>query len=133
MKRYARLNPLFKNPSTVKSVRDLNLDQSMDALVRRLGGARESGSAEVYIVGGLRETAYRLEFVGGKGTVSKVNAGAADFAVRASAETWMEMAKGDLSPIDAFLTGRLEVHGDLGFGKRLFAKAASRGGERDLE
>ena len=43
-----------------------------------------------------------------------------------------EIAKGDLSPVDAYLAGRLEVHGDLDFGKRLFARLAAKTGDKEL-
>ena len=43
----------------------------------------------------------------------------------ASQETLAEIANGDLSPADAYVTGRLEFRGDLSFAKKLYASAAS--------
>jgi len=75
---------------------------------------------------------WRLDMRSGKSAVSKEAAGKAHFAIKASRATLAEMAKGDLSPVDAYLAGRLEVHGDLDFGMRLFARLAARGGDKEL-
>ena len=80
-----------------------------------------------------KETApFRLDLTGGKATVAKGSTGKADFAIKGSRETMAEIAKGDLSPVDAYLAGRLEVHGDLDFGRRLFAKLAAKTGETEF-
>jgi putative sterol carrier protein len=44
-----------------------------------------------------------------------------------SHETWVELANGDLSPVDAYLAGRLELTGDVEFAKRQYAKVKARG------
>ena len=44
----------------------------------------------------------------------------------------MEIANGDLSPVDAYLTGRMEVAGNLDFAKRQYAKAMSAASAEDL-
>jgi putative sterol carrier protein len=132
MKRYAKLVPLVRNPAAVKSLRDLNLDEAGKALAKSLDQGRDEGSFEVHMVDDKTGAPWRLDMRGGKSAVSKEAAGKAHFAIKASRATLAEMAKGDLSPVDAYLAGRLEVHGDLDFGMRLFARLAARGGDKEL-
>jgi putative sterol carrier protein len=64
--------------------------------------------------------------------VAEGSADERNLEVVVSEETWVEMANGDLSPVDAYLAGRMEVTGDLEFAKRQYAKAMSRGTAEDL-
>lgn len=43
-----------------------------------------------------------------------------DVEIITGAETWWEIAEGKLSPLDAFLTGRLRVRGHIERAKRVF-------------
>jgi putative sterol carrier protein len=132
MKRYAKLVPLVKNPQSVKSSKDLAVDEAIKALARSLEQVRDLGSFEIHVSDDKSVAPIRLELRGGKPVVGRESVGKADFAIRASGATLTEMAKGELSPVDAYLGGQMEVHGDLDFGKRLFARLAARGGEKEL-
>jgi len=46
--------------------------------------------------------------------------GQADVEVITQAETWWAMAEGRLSPLDAFLSGRMRVRGNIELAKRIF-------------
>jgi putative sterol carrier protein len=130
MKPFAKLEPLVKG--TVKTPKDLNLDEATKALAKRIEQVRDTGSFEVHVIDEKETAPFRLDLTGGKATIAKGSTGKADFAIKGSRETMAEIAKGDLSPVDAYLAGRLEVHGDLDFGKRLFAKLAAKTGEREF-
>jgi hypothetical protein len=47
MKRYAKLVPLVKNPQSVKSSKDLAVDEAIKALARSLEQVRDLGSFEI--------------------------------------------------------------------------------------
>ena len=132
MKQFAKLNPLVKNPGAVKTPKDLNLDEAAKALAKTFESAREKGNFEVHITDEAEATPVRLDLTGDKPVVGKGATGKADFAVKGSRATLAEIAKGDLSPVDAYLAGQLEVHGDLDFGKRLFARLAAKSGEKEF-
>ena len=132
MKQFAKLNPLVKNPGAVKTPKDFNLDEAAKTLVKSLESARDTGSFEVHITDESNTAPVRLDFSGDKPALAKGAAGKADFAIKGSRATLAEIAKGDLSPVDAYLAGQLEVHGDLDFGKRLFARLAAKAGEKEF-
>lgn len=132
MKQYAKLVPLVKNPGAVKTPKDLNLDEAAKALAKSFEHARDTGSFEFYVIEENETTPFRLDLKGKKPAIVKGATGKADFAIKGSRATMAEIAKGDLSPVDAYLAGRLEVHGDLDFGKRLFARLAAKPGEKEF-
>jgi len=128
MPQFAKLEPLVKG--AVKTPKDLNLDEATKSLSKRIEQARATGSFEVHIIE--EKEPIRVDLSAGKAAASKGSTGKADFAVKGSRETMAQIASGELSPVDAYLNGRLEVHGDLEFGKRLFAKLAAKDGELEF-
>ena len=131
-KQYAKLVPLVQNPSAVKTPKDLDLDEVAKAVAKSFEQSRDLGSFEYYVLEDNATTPFRLELTGGKPVIGREATGKANFAVRASRATVAEIAKGDLSPVDAYLAGRMEVHGDLEFAKRLFARLAAKTGEKEF-
>ena len=131
-KQYAKLVPLVKNPAGVKTPKDLDLDEVAKSVAKGFEQSRDLGSFEYSILDGNETMPFRLEVKGGKPVIGKEATGRANFAVRASRATAAEIAKGDLSPVDAYLAGKLEVHGDLAFGRRLFARLAAKTGEKEF-
>lgn len=132
MKTYAKLNPLVREPAVVKTPSDLDLDQAAETLARSLEGMRDSGTFEYHVIEEKQAAPYRFELKGGKAAVTRETTGRADFALKANRATVTALAKGELSPVDAYLSGRMEVHGSLDFGKRLFAKLAAKTGETEF-
>jgi putative sterol carrier protein len=128
MPQFAKLEPLVKG--AVKTPKDFNLDEATKNLAKRIEQARATGSFEVHILE--EKEPLRLDLTGGKAAATKGSTGKPDFAVKGSRETMAQIASGELSPVDAYLNGRLEVHGDLDFGKRLLAKLAAKGGELEF-
>ena len=131
MKQFAKIVPLVKNPTNLKTPKDVDFTEAAKALAKSFEQGREQGSFEVHVVDD-NETPLRMEFKGGKPALSRETTGKADFSIKANRATLAEIAKGDLSPVDAYLAGRVEVHGDLDFGKRLFARLAAKTGDTDF-
>ncbi len=132
MKTYAKLIPLVQNPGSIKTSKDLDLDEASKNLVKGLAHGREQGSFEMHVLDDDSVVPFRIELNMGKPVLSRQSGALSNFMLRASRATAAEMAKGELSPVDAYLAGRLEVHGDLEFGKRLYARLAAKGGLKEF-
>lgn len=132
MKQYAKLTPLVKNPAGLKTAKDLDADEAMRNLARQMEQVSMEGSFDVYMLDDGKESTYRLGLAGGKATPVRRATGRPTFAIRATRETLAAVAKGELSPVDAYLLGKMEVHGDLDFGKRLYAALAAKGARTEL-
>jgi putative sterol carrier protein len=128
MKKYAKIKRLFKTSVSANRVGASQVDESMKALSHLLKRGKEIGRFQIKISDKRKVSHYCLDLLSGECRLGKTTMSDTHFAVATSKETWAEIAAGDLSPVDAFLTGRMEVEGDLSFGKRLYAKAASKPG-----
>ena len=62
---------------------------------------------------------WNATIAGGKCTVREGTVDAPDCSVATDVETWMAMVGKSLSPMDAFMKGKLRVKGDMGLGMRL--------------
>ena len=98
------------------------LDKSISQLATRFEGRKVEGSLFVDLHDD-DAAKYTLSMKGGQAEVTKEET-RADLTVRTDKATWVEMATGRLSPVEAFLMGKMELHGDIGLGKRLYALAA---------
>ena len=56
------------------------------------------------------------------GTVAQQAAERPDVEIITGAETWWEIAEGRLSPLEAFISGRLRVRGNIERAKRVFLR-----------
>lgn len=129
MSRYAKLKPILKPAG--KKVSTAELTRSVKSLAGVLEKGREVGRLKLSILHGRRRHSYAIDLMRGKSSVAANPEGSSDFEIACRKDVYVEMVSGTLSPADAFLTGRLEVHGSLGFAKRMYARAA-RGGLGDL-
>ena len=126
MERFPTLKPLVKEHKSIKRFTNRHLKESVDTLAATLGKSRATGVLHLdFLEAGNKQQTYCLDVSAKACKVSRDTTGAADFKVVTSVETFGEMSKGTLSPIDAFLHGKLEVHGNPTVAKRLFASAAS--------
>jgi len=72
--------------------------------------------------------AFSVSVAAGKGkAVTEANPDA-DLEVITSAETWNEIASGRLSPLDAFVDGKLRLRGDLPVGIKVLSHLAGTSG-----
>jgi putative sterol carrier protein len=127
--RYAKLKPILKPAG--KKVSTTELTESVKGLAGTLEKGREVGRLALSILDGRQRHSYAIELVRGRSTVATNPEGRSDLQIACRKDTYVQIVSGELSPADAFLTGRLEVHGNLGFAKRVYARAA-RGGLGDL-
>lgn len=90
-----------------------DFDQAVEKLRERLRDSEIGGSFKFDIAGAgvilVRD-----------GTLSTED-GDADVTVRADLETFRKMFEGELSPAAAFMTGKVEVDGDMGQAMKLSA------------
>jgi putative sterol carrier protein len=126
MSKYAKVKPLFTSPAAVKGVSNTLIKQSVDSLATRLKKGREKGRFQIQLVGKGRAASYCLDVDRGQCNVATKRMPDADLEIVTDKDAWMEMAKGKLSPVDAFITGRMELHGDFELGKKLLARVSSR-------
>ena len=129
MTSYAKLRPTLK--PTGKKVTKTDLTRSVKSLARTLSAGRVVGRLNLSILDGRQRHSFAVDLERGKHSVSTRPKGRSDFEISCDKDVYVKMMTGALSPADAFLTGRLEVHGRLGFAKRVYALAA-RGGLGDL-
>ena len=132
MGQHAKLRTLVNIPKGARTLSDRNMTQSVDKLSRFLRGARVTGNFTLHIMSGKREASFSLELSNGRCLVSKKPVAKSDFEIRMSRDTWKDLATSGISPVDAFLTGKMEVHGNLQFGKRLYALMATKSGIKDF-
>lgn len=87
-----------------------NLDaekaQGMDAIIQFDISGENGGLYWLKIADGAAES--------GQGQVEKPN-----MTLRASAADWLAVTKGDLNPMQAFMSGRLKVQGDMSLALKL--------------
>jgi putative sterol carrier protein len=132
MSEFPSVKRLFPRKLTAAEVSSSDIAASMEAGARLLKRGKDVGRLEVRLIGKRGSNSYTFDVLGGECRMSKGSPAESDFEVVVSEETWVEIANGDLSPVDAYLTGRMELSGDLEFAKRQYAKAMARGSAEDL-
>ncbi len=126
MQKFAKVKPLFINPAKVKGVSNTHIKQSVDSLAQMLKKGKEKGRFQIRLLGKGRTAAYCLDMDSGECNVTTKSMPDSDLEIITNKEDWLEMAKGKLSPVDAFVSGRMELHGDLELGKKLLARVSGR-------
>ncbi len=126
MRNYAKLKSLGELPVGKKATAQ-QIKKAAGALASALKKESSARRMRFVLLDKGKKTTFSIDHGGGKSKASRNARGKADFEVRGSNETLSEIGAGRLSPIDAYLTGRLEIHGDLEYGKRIYARLAARG------
>jgi putative sterol carrier protein len=132
MSEFPRVKRLFPRKLDAAEVKASDIAESMEAGARLLKRGKDIGRLEVRLIGKRGSSSYTFDLLGGDCQMTKGSPAESDFEVVVSEETWVEIANGDLSPVDAYLAGRMELSGDLEFAKRQYAKAMTRGSAEDL-
>jgi putative sterol carrier protein len=127
---YPKLRRLFPRKVTTAAIKPADFDQPMQSAAQLLKRGKDVGRLGVRLLNSRGSRAYTFDVLGGDCRVTQGVAEDLDLEVVVDEDTWREIANGDLSPVDAFLAGKMEISGNMEFGKRQYAKAASRG---DLE
>lgn len=131
MNHYPTIRRLFPRRVSTNSLRVSDLNSSIDKLGQNLRRANALGRLQLEVLGEGKSTHFSLDFLDGETRTGRGAVDNADLEIVVSEDTWAEIANGDLSPADAYVTGRMEISGDIGLAKRLYATAVS--GRRSLE
>ena len=126
MAKYAKLKSLIDIPKGKKATAQ-QVNKAAGSLAAALKKERAAGRFRIGVLDKGKETKLSIDHGRGQSKVSADAGGKANFEIRTSRETLTEMAAGRLSPVDAYLTGKLQVRGDLEYGKRVYARVAARG------
>jgi hypothetical protein len=109
---FARLAPLVGQDKAA------NLEASLHGLAAALKGAKTKGRLHLRLIGGAEEeTVEHWEIAGGK--ARRAVPKGADVVVAIRPETWLAIARGELPPYEALLSGRLRVGGDFEAAKEM--------------
>ncbi len=127
MTEFPTLKRLFPDKVAKGKATKKDISAAVEAAAELLKRGKDVGNVELRVVGSKGRRSFTLDVRDGECLVEEAGSEARDLRVAASEDTWVEIANGDLSPVDAYLTGRLELAGNLGFAKRQFAKLMSRG------
>lgn len=132
MERFATLRPLT-------SRRRNDIGDTLHELAGRMAGTEEKGRVQLRLVGLEDEPTFTVELGAKRAKSARGTKAAArkrderpDLEIVTHAETWSCIAEGTLSPLDAFLSGRLFLRGDAYLAKRLVRHLASEGGIVDV-
>jgi putative sterol carrier protein len=108
---FARLAPLVGQEKT-------NIETSLRGLATALKGAKAKASLHLRLVSGTEtETIDHWEVAGGK--ARRAEPKDADVVVVMRPETWLAIARGELPPYEALISGKLRVGGDLEAAKEM--------------
>jgi len=108
---FARLAPLVGQEKT-------SIETSLRGLATALKGAKAKASLHLRLVSGTAtETIDHWEIAGGK--ARRAEPKGADVVVVMRPETWLAIARGELAPYEALLSGRLRVGGDFEAAKEM--------------
>ena len=108
---FARLAPLAGQEKT-------SLEASLHGLATALKGAKAKASLHLRLVSGTEtETIDHWEIVGGK--ARRAEPKNADVVVVMRHETWLAIARGELPPYEALISGKLRVGGDFEAAKEM--------------
>jgi len=132
MSNYPRLKRLLAAKMSTKEASAADVSASMESAAKLLKKGNDAGTLELRVLGGRADRSFTFDVLPGDCHVKETGSESPSLRVVLTDTTWAEIASGDLSPVDAYLSGRLEVAGDLGFAKRQYAKLISRGDVSEL-
>ena len=108
---FARLAPLVGQERT-------NVETSLRGLATALKGAKAKASLHLRLVSGTEtETIDHWEIAGGK--ARRAEPKNPDVVVVMRPETWLAIARGELPPYEALISGKLRVGGDFEAAKEM--------------
>ena len=122
--RYAKLKKVM-DPG------EKDLDRAFSRLADMLRGSGEVAEAQVDIVRGRSKQQWTLSLEPKAASASKKSARRPDLRLMVAEETARRILEGELSPIEAFVSGNLRIRGNTELAKRLLKRAGGRG-ETDI-
>ena len=112
MQRFASFRPL------IRTSRD-DLRESFQQMGQILLEAKERTRIHFRLLDAGKRVAWTLDVGAGKPTVQDKHVGKAKLEIVTRTGTWGDIAQGKLSPLEAFVEGKLRVRGDIAMAKRL--------------
>ncbi len=109
-----------------------DVEGTFERLAEMLKQSAETGSIQFRIVAKDQPRYWNLRLDEQGCTVHLDRLDKPDLEIITTAETWLQIAGGKLSPLIAFARGRMRVRGDEKLGKRLLKQLASSDGRTDI-
>jgi putative sterol carrier protein len=124
--------PSFAHFGDLTRPGDLDVYVSFDRMAKLLEGSGITGKVQFSILDGAnwKSRAIQLDTTGAK--VHKEPLKKVDLEILTRKETWEQIAKGSISPIEAFVTGKMRVRGNYKLGPRLIKHLAVTPGRIDI-
>ncbi len=109
-----------------------DVEGTFERLAELLNQSKETGNIQFRIVAKEQPRYWnlRLEAQGCSVHVDRLDK--PDLEIITTAETWLQIAGGKLSPLVAFARGKMRIRGDEKLGKRLLKQLASSEGRTDI-
>ena len=134
-RKFATVKPLLsitKSRGKVAKVSKDWMEESVQSLAERMEHCRDEATYQFQIMDGKKADNYCFRKRGGQVSVEKTYANEHDFGFQTTQAVWQQMVSGQLSPIDAFLEGKLLISGDEKEGFRLFFRLADDNGAKTI-
>lgn len=118
MNSYFTLCPLANSAET-------DLDTTFQKIAESLTESEEDARIQFRILEGPQELCWHLDLTSKGCLVRAERISHPDFQIITKAETWKQIALGSLSPLRAFIQGKMRVRGNIELGKRFLRRLAS--------
>jgi putative sterol carrier protein len=103
------------------------LGPAFDRLAKLLESSAEVAEIQFDLYDGRKTDSWSLALDRKTATARNDPVHRPDLRIITSRKTWQEIAGGALSPLEAFVSGKLRIRGDTALAGRLFKRVAGRG------
>lgn len=124
MAKFPKLRPVMAKAKSAKTVSVKDLGNSLKTFGRALEKGNIKGRIQLRSLDGGRVSNFCLEVDRGKSRLLSRPVKYPDVEIIAKKEVLVEIFNGTISPVDAFLGGRMEFGGDLGLAKRILVQGS---------
>jgi putative sterol carrier protein len=90
-----------------------------EGLESRVDSSKTAGVNNSYLFDIEGEGQWKVDVTDGSVSVTEGGGGDADVTIASSAETFEQIASGDLNPTSAYMSGKLKIKGDMGAAMKL--------------
>ena len=109
-----------------------DVGETFERMAVLLKNSAEKGRVQFRILDKERHHYWNLRLHAKGCSVRPAKVNKPDLEIVTTVETWRQMAGGKLSPLIAFVSGKMRVRGDEKLGKRLLKELASSEGKTDI-
>lgn len=109
-----------------------DIDQSFERLVEQLNNTGESALIQFRVLSEGKRAFKGLKLTKQGCRMSNQEYDKPNLEVIMSSDTWMKIASGSYSPLEAFIQGKMRIRGDEALGKRILQRLASSDGKIDI-